>query len=361
MTASARQGTGRCHSKPRRSRNALVRPLVRLLRLPARWRFAGIGRRSRRHDARRCLHARAHAARSAPPGLDYAAGDDLSCLGPRPARGRLDRGHRRAATTRSMRIFRRLKLKPHGSCRRCARCAGVRRAARSPEARASSSRFVHRDGDSGRPRSGRSPLTAEPARCAHRRRVSGDVRAATRSRSDVAPCSRCDRLLAVRGRERRRCSRRHRAQLAESSASDIDFVLDLRPVTPSWSPTEHLPGWPYVHDGEILAARFVNQGPRIRRGALTRPGRLARYYHPDGTSHGEGLPARAAGVPRVSSRLHPRAPAPDPQPDPRPQGRRLRRAHRHAGQCRRRGPHPLSRPEGRLWQRRWRSTMAAAS
>ena len=66
-------------------------------------------------------------------------------------------------------------------------------------------------------------------------------------------------------------------KLAKIFASDIDFVLGLRAGDEFTVEYERISqDGQYVKDGEILAARFINQGHEYRRGALRRGPTAAR-------------------------------------------------------------------------------------
>lgn len=96
-------------------------------------------------------------------------------------------------------------------------------------------------------------------------------------------------------------------ELANIFAWDIDFVLDIRDgdsFTVVYN--QVFQDGHYLHDGDILAAEFVNDGKVYRAARYVSPAGLAGYYTP------QGLPMRKAFLrtpvefTRISSRFNPR-------------------------------------------------------
>ena len=100
-------------------------------------------------------------------------------------------------------------------------------------------------------------------------------------------------------------------QLARIFASDIDFMLGLRDGDSFVVNHERInQNGKYVKDGEILAARFVNQGRVYEAVRYVGPDGVARYYSPDGHSSEKAFLRAPLEFRRVSStfslgRLHP--------------------------------------------------------
>ena len=129
-------------------------------------------------------------------------------------------------------------------------------------------------------------------------------------------------------------------KLAKIFGSDIDFVLGLRAGDEFVVNYERIhQNGQYVKDGEILAARFINQGRIYEAVRYVGTGRAWRVTtHPTGRSMEKAFLRAPLEFRRVSSgfslaRLHPIL-----NTHPRAPGRRLCGADRHTGLCRRRGP-----------------------
>ncbi|MFT3907213.1 MAG: M23 family metallopeptidase [Steroidobacteraceae bacterium] len=99
--------------------------------------------------------------------------------------------------------------------------------------------------------------------------------------------------------------------LARIFGWDIDFVLDLRAGDDFTVLYERLhQDGKYVQDGNILAARFVNQGRVVEAVRYTSPDGEARYYTPDGRSMEKAFLRAPLEFRRISSgfslgRFHP--------------------------------------------------------
>ncbi len=99
--------------------------------------------------------------------------------------------------------------------------------------------------------------------------------------------------------------------LAKIFGSDVDFVLGLRQGDEFSVHYERInQNGEYVKDGEILAARFVNQGRVFEAVRYVRPDGVAGYYSPDGRSMEQAFLRAPLEFRRVSSgfsraRLHP--------------------------------------------------------
>ncbi len=100
-------------------------------------------------------------------------------------------------------------------------------------------------------------------------------------------------------------------RLARIFASDIDFVIGLRAGDEFTVEYERLSQHgQYVKDGEILAARFVNQGHEYLAVRYVNPQGVASYFSPDGHSMQKAFVRAPLEFKRVSSgfssaRLHP--------------------------------------------------------
>jgi len=93
-------------------------------------------------------------------------------------------------------------------------------------------------------------------------------------------------------------------RLARLFGWDIDFVLDLRPGDQFMVSYERISqNGRYVQDGEILAARFVNQGREYRAVRYTAPDGTVGYYTPDGHSVEKAFLRAPLEFRRVSSRF----------------------------------------------------------
>jgi murein DD-endopeptidase MepM/ murein hydrolase activator NlpD len=100
-------------------------------------------------------------------------------------------------------------------------------------------------------------------------------------------------------------------KLAKIFASDIDFVIGLRERDRFVVSYERIfQNGHYVKDGDILAARFVNQGRVYEAVRFVGPDGMARYYSPDGRSTEKAFLRAPLEFKRISSgfslgRLHP--------------------------------------------------------
>jgi murein DD-endopeptidase MepM/ murein hydrolase activator NlpD len=100
-------------------------------------------------------------------------------------------------------------------------------------------------------------------------------------------------------------------KLAKIFASDIDFVLGLRAGDQFTAEYQRISqNGQYVKDGEILAARFVNQGREYLAVRYVGADAVAGYYSPDGHSMQKAFLRAPLEFQRISSgfslgRLHP--------------------------------------------------------
>jgi murein DD-endopeptidase MepM/ murein hydrolase activator NlpD len=100
-------------------------------------------------------------------------------------------------------------------------------------------------------------------------------------------------------------------KLAKIFGSDIDFVIGLREGDEFVVSYERIiQSGQYVKDGEILAARFVNQGRVYEAARYAGPDGVAHYYSPDGRSMEKAFLRAPLEFKRISSgfsaaRLHP--------------------------------------------------------
>jgi murein DD-endopeptidase MepM/ murein hydrolase activator NlpD len=100
-------------------------------------------------------------------------------------------------------------------------------------------------------------------------------------------------------------------KLAKIFGSDIDFVLGLRAGDEFTVSYERITQYgAYVKDGEILAARFVNQGHEYLAVRYQSPDGSVGYYSPDGRSMQKAFLRAPLEFQRISSgfslaRLHP--------------------------------------------------------
>jgi murein DD-endopeptidase MepM/ murein hydrolase activator NlpD len=100
-------------------------------------------------------------------------------------------------------------------------------------------------------------------------------------------------------------------KLAKIFAWDIDFVLDIRDGDHFTAVYEQIfQNGTYLHDGEILAAEFVNSGKIYRAVRFVNDGGAAGYYTPDGEPMRKAFLRAPVEFTRVSSgfnphRLHP--------------------------------------------------------
>jgi murein DD-endopeptidase MepM/ murein hydrolase activator NlpD len=100
-------------------------------------------------------------------------------------------------------------------------------------------------------------------------------------------------------------------KLARIFGSQIDFVLGLRPGDRFAVVYERISrDGSYIKDGEILAARFINQGREYLAVRFVRPDGIAGYYSPAGRSMQKAFLRAPLEFQRISSgfslaRLHP--------------------------------------------------------
>lgn len=100
-------------------------------------------------------------------------------------------------------------------------------------------------------------------------------------------------------------------KLAKIFASDIDFVIGLREGDQFVVSYERiLQNDHYMKDGDILAARFINQGRVYEAVRYVGPDGVARYYSPDGHSTEKAFLRAPLEFKRISSgfslaRMHP--------------------------------------------------------
>ena len=100
-------------------------------------------------------------------------------------------------------------------------------------------------------------------------------------------------------------------KLAKIFGSDIDFVIGLREGDEFVVSYERITqSGQYVKDGEILAARFVNQGRVYEAARFVGPDGVTRYYSPDGRNMEKAFLRAPLEFKRISSgfslaRLHP--------------------------------------------------------
>ena len=93
-------------------------------------------------------------------------------------------------------------------------------------------------------------------------------------------------------------------ELAHIFGWDIDFVLDLRDGDEFVVDYERIyQDGRYLQDGDILAARFVNQGREYRAVRFVAPDGRARYYTPDGRSMQKAFLRAPLEFRRISSRF----------------------------------------------------------
>jgi murein DD-endopeptidase MepM/ murein hydrolase activator NlpD len=93
-------------------------------------------------------------------------------------------------------------------------------------------------------------------------------------------------------------------KLAQVFGWDIDFILDLRRGDSFDVLYERLAEHGrYLQDGEILAARFVNDGREFRTVRYVRPDGSAGYFTPDGRSMAKAFLRAPLEFRRVSSRF----------------------------------------------------------
>jgi murein DD-endopeptidase MepM/ murein hydrolase activator NlpD len=95
-------------------------------------------------------------------------------------------------------------------------------------------------------------------------------------------------------------------KLADIFGWDIDFVLDLREGDRFAAVYEQIyEDGRYVHDGEILAAEFVNNGKTYRAVRYTPEGGHPGYYTPDGLPMRKAFLRAPVEFTRISSRFNP--------------------------------------------------------
>ena len=79
-------------------------------------------------------------------------------------------------------------------------------------------------------------------------------------------------------------------KLANVFAWDIDFVLDIREGDRFTAVYEQIyQDGKYLHDGDVLAAEFVNDGKIYRAVRFTAADGTTGYYTPDGKTHAQGV------------------------------------------------------------------------
>ena len=99
--------------------------------------------------------------------------------------------------------------------------------------------------------------------------------------------------------------------IADIFAWDIDFVLDIQPGDEFFVTYEEVSqDGKFLHDGNVLAARFVNRGRSYEAVRYVDPDGNARYFTPDGKSLRRAFLRTPVSFTRVSSgfnraRLHP--------------------------------------------------------
>ena len=182
---------------------------------------------------------------------------------------------------------------------------------------------------------------------------------------EVTGAPRAHRLVAVRGRVATPACPARRSwcwPTRSSAGTSTSRTTSARATSSACSTSSKFQDGQYVSDGRVLAAEFVNRGKTHRAVWFeSADGKVQRLLHARGQGHAQGLPARAARFHAHQLALQPEPPAPDHRQGARAQGHRLRGADRHADLCRGRRPHRVRRAQGRLRQRRGRSTTAAAS
>jgi murein DD-endopeptidase MepM/ murein hydrolase activator NlpD len=95
-------------------------------------------------------------------------------------------------------------------------------------------------------------------------------------------------------------------KLANVFAWDIDFVLDIRDGDRFTAVYEQVyQDGKYLHDGELLAAEFVNDGKVYRAVRFTAPDGSAGYYTPDGKPLRKAFLRAPVDFTRVSSGFNP--------------------------------------------------------
>lgn len=96
-------------------------------------------------------------------------------------------------------------------------------------------------------------------------------------------------------------------ELANIFAWDIDFVLDIRDGD-TFTVVYHqvFQDGRYLHDGDILAAEFVNDGKTYRALRYLAAGGQADYYTPDGLPLRKAFLRTPVEFTRISSRFNPR-------------------------------------------------------
>ena len=139
--------------------------------------------------------------------------------------------------------------------------------------------------------------------------------------------------------------------LAEIFQYDIDFVLDIQSGDRFTVVYEEVfqDGVP-LRIGNILAAKFVNDGREYRAVRYVDETGHGRVLHPGRQEPAQGVHPRAGAVLAHQLALQSVAPASGAESHPRASRRRLRGAGRHAGARRRRRPRAIRRAAGRLRQ-----------
>ncbi|MCS6948033.1 MAG: peptidoglycan DD-metalloendopeptidase family protein [Steroidobacteraceae bacterium] len=93
--------------------------------------------------------------------------------------------------------------------------------------------------------------------------------------------------------------------IADIFASDIDFVLDVQPGDSFTVTYEQI--WQdgaYLHDGPVLAARFVSGGRAYRAVRYVDPEGRATYYSPEGAAMRKAFIRAPVDFTRISSRFN---------------------------------------------------------
>ncbi len=140
-------------------------------------------------------------------------------------------------------------------------------------------------------------------------------------------------------------------KLANVFAWDIDFVLDIREGDRFTAVYEQIyQDGKYLHDGEVLAAEFVNNGKVYRAVRFVTDGGSVGYYTPDGQPMRKAFLRAPVEFTRVSSVFNPHRLHPILNIIRGHMGTDYAAPDRHAGARRRRRPGQFRRPPRRLWQ-----------
>ena len=188
---------------------------------------------------------------------------------------------------------------------------------------------------------------------ARRQRLQSATCSRIRSKSTRAPRARPSTARCSRPRPTPNSRERVAFELAEIFQYDIDFVLDIQPGDRFTVVYEEVfqDGVP-LRTGNILAAKFVNEGREYRAVRYVDAQGHGRVLHAGRQEPAQGVHPRARAVLAHQLALQSVAPPSGAQPHPRAQWRRLRGAGGHAGARRRRRPRAVRRAAGRLRQRR---------